>query len=738
MSTKGNKRDIVVGDEHFAAVDDDRPVSPSAERYVMSESRARRLTIKEGELFTYVDAMGHMPKTEHSALGLYYHDTRFLSHHEMTLGGRSPVLLSSTADRNYASSMEFTNLEMRSADGSHIPQSTIHVRCTRFVADRVHELLRVRNYHDRPVQVVLDLYFEADFADLFEVRGTRRRRRGTLFAPKVDGRTLTLAYLGLDEVLRKTVITFEQAPASIEAGKVRFVLPLAPRERRILSFAIDVVVPDSPPLREGDFNAKLGGMRRDYERWMAESADVFADNEQFMGVLRRSQSDLRMLLAKTRYGTLPLAGVPWFVAPFGRDAIITAIEALILDPRFAVDTVRALTKLQGTTDNAFREEEPGKIPHEIRQGELANLKAVPQTPYYGAADTTPLYLLLLCEVVMWTGDLEFFELLREHIEAALTWIDRYGDADGDGFVEYQRRSRAGLLNQGWRDAHNAVVHADGSIAQGPIALAEVQGYVYHAKRRLASLYGQLGDVELSERLQAEAQELKRRFNERFWMDDEEYVAMALDGDKRQVKTVASTAGHCLWSRIVDDELVPAVVRRLMSPDMFSGWGVRTMSKAAAAYNPVSFYNGSVWPFDNAILVRGLKKLGYAQEANRITTGVYEAALAYENSRLPELFCGFTRRAVNRPVTFPMACSPYAASAGAMLLMLQSMLGLYAAAEENVLYVHSPALPKWLSEVTVSNLRLGRSTLSLRFHREGSQTSFAVRDKQGPARIVVVE
>ena len=317
---------------------------------------------------------------------------------------------------------------------------------------------------------------------------------------------------------------------------------------------------------------KLGEVRRDYERWFAESSDIFTDNEQFTAVLRRAERDMRMLLARTRYGRLVMAGVPWFVAPIGRDALLASLETLMLDPRPAVETLQSLTKLQGKAENLFREEEPGKIMHEIRQGELAALRAIPHTPYYGAIDTTPLYLLLLAETVMWTGDLDFFELLRDPINAALRWIDHYGDFDGDGFVEYRRRSRQGLVNQGWRDSHNAVVHADGSLAQGPIALAEVQAYVYYAKRRLAELFGVLGDIELAERLQAEAQALKARFNEHFWMEDEQYVAMALDGQKRQVKTIASTAGHCLWSRIVDDEHVQAVAQRLPEPRHVLGLG----------------------------------------------------------------------------------------------------------------------------------------------------------------------
>jgi glycogen debranching enzyme len=737
MTASKDPGEIVVGDESFTPVDRDLPVAVTAERYVMGERRQRRLVIMENELFLYTDAVGDIAHADHTSLGLYFQDTRFLSRLELAIGGRPPVLLSSSAELDYAESMELTNLEARTVTGRKLAQATIHVRRQRLISDRISELLRVSNYGSESAELFVDLTFDADFLDLFEVRGYRRPRRGTLLASKVAERSLTLAYLGLDEVLRKTVITFEQAPESVQNGRARFRLNLAPREHTMLRFEIQVVAPGAPEAVAEDYAVCQGRLRREYER-SATATDIFSDNEQFTGLLHRSQHDLRMLTASTPYGSLPLAGVPWFAAPFGRDAIIAGLETLMLDARPAMETIRALTRLQGKADSVWREEEPGKIMHELRRGELANLKVIPHTPYYGAADTTPLYLLLLSEVVMWTGDLEFFELLHEPITAALRWIDEFGDRDGDGFVEYQRRSRVGLANQGWRDASDAVVHADGTPAEGPIALADVQAYVYYAKRRLAALFGQLGDIEVAERLQGEAQQLKQRFNERFWMEDEQYIAMALDGEKRQVKTVTSSAGHCLFARIVADEFVPAVVKRLLAPDMFTGWGVRTMSKEAVGFNPVSFYNGSVWPFDNAIIVRGLKKLGYAQQANRIAGGMIEAAFSHESFRLPELFCGFTRQEMDKPVSFPMACSPYAASAGAVFLMLQSLLGLYAAAEENALYVHSPVLPKWLPEVNLTNLHVGRSTMNLRFRREGGQTTFSVRDKQGGARIVVVE
>jgi len=723
----------------------DAPVTTTAERYVMSGSRASRLVAMEGELLLYTNSLGHAPGSDNSVLGLYYRDTRHLSRMELLLGGRQPVVLTSSAERGYSETVELTNLELRAADGRMVPQAAVHVRRTRVLADRLYELVRVRNYDRQEVDLVLDLHFDADFADLFEVRGLRRRRRGRLRPPEAAGSTLTFAYEGLDGAVRTTVVTFTDPPMSLRGGRARYRLRLAPGERVLLRYDVAVSPDPPPPLEAGadpaldaDLNLALGTVRREHERWAAEATDIYTDNEQLTAVLRRAQHDLRVLTMAAEDGRVSLAGVPWFAAPFGRDMLLVGLETLLLDLRFARSGVRYLARRQGRVNSAFREEQPGKIMHELRRGELAGLRTIPHTPYFGAVDTTPLWLLTLCELTMWSGDLEGFDLLHDAVESAVKWLAMDGDADGDGFVEYERRSRAGLLNQGWRDAGDAVVHTDGSIARGPIALAEVQGYVYYAKRRLAAIYGQLGDVERAERMAQEARDLKQRFNERFWMEDEQFFAMALDGEKRQVKTVCSTIGHCLWSRIVADEHLEAVAKRLLAPDMFTGWGVRTVSKSSPAYNPMSFYNGSVWPFDTAIVANGLKKHGFAQESNRIALGLFETALAYEHSRLPELFCGFNRQSSPRPVSFPMACWPHAAASGALFLVLQSMLGIYAQADENVVYVHNPVLPKWVGELGLRNLKIGRTTMDLVFHRSGSQTGFSVRDKKGPGRIVVVE
>jgi glycogen debranching enzyme len=397
-----------------------------------------------------------------------------------------------------------------------------------------------------------------------------------------------------------------------------------------------------------------------------------------------------------------------------------------------------LADFQGASEDPWRDEEPGKILHEIRRGELAGAGVIPFTRYYGSVDATPWFVLLYAQYFRWTGDAEFARQLLPNVRAALEWIDTYGDRDHDGFVEYESRSPKGMANHGWKDSHDAVVHADGRPAQGPIALAEVQGYVYLAKERVAGVFETLGDGETAARLRVEAEALKARFNEAFWMDDEQYFAMALDGDKRPVRTITSNPGHGLYCDIVDQDKAEPLARRLLQPDMFSGWGIRTMSKGAMAYNPMSYHNGSVWPHDNALIAAGLKRYGFVKATNRVATALFDTAIHADYMRLPELFCGFTRRTPNRPVAYPVACSPQAWAAGAPLLLLQAVLGISARAHDNVLTVNKPHLPVWLNQVEFRNLRVGYSSISLVFRREGEITAFSLLDRKGDVRVLMEE
>jgi glycogen debranching enzyme len=487
-----------------------------------------------------------------------------------------------------------------------------------------------------------------------------------------------------------------------------------------------------------EFDAAVHLVRRSYEDWERESAHIDTDNEVFNQLLVRGLRDLRALHTTTDRGGVMAAGIPWYVAVFGRDALISAHQMLMVNPQPARDALSLLAHYQGQRDDPWRDEQPGKILHEIRRGELAGAGHVPHTPYYGSVDATPLFVFLFAQYFRWTGDVDFANQLLPNVRAALEWIDRYGDLDGDGFVEYLCRSPSGMANQGWKDSFDSVVHEDGTLAEGPIALVEVQGYVYMAKLRVANVFDALGDYRTSSRLREEAQELKERFHRAFWMEDQSYAAAALDGEKRQVRTVVSNPGHCLYSDILTPNQAEHVARRLLQPDMFSGWGIRTMSKSATAYNPMSYHNGSVWPHDNAMIAAGLKRYGYVKATSRVVTAIFDAAIHADYMRLPELFCGFTRRTPNQPVAYPVACSPQAWAAGSPLLMLQAILGISARAHENMLTVNQPHLPPWLNVVEMRNIRVGKSSISLVFRREGEITGFSLLDRKGDVRVVMEE
>ncbi len=732
-------RRIKIDGEYFTVLAEEASrVLAHGEPFVIVDIKKEKLVVKEGELFLYSDIEGNVAPEDTSGLGLYLQDTRFLKTFNMTLFGSSPVLLSSTADRGYMSQIELTNADFMMPDGMVVPQETINIRRIRVVNGRLFELVRIKNYNHFPVDISLEIEFDSDFADMFEVRGTRRTKYGTRLAPKVTRDSILLAYLGLDDILRKTYIRMETPPAAIEGTTATFRFRLAPRERSVVKFDIEPVLPTTSSSGSVSFNRAIGDMRKSYEQWFAGTTRIETDNELFTAVLQSSQRDLRMLATETQFGFFLSAGVPWFVTPFGRDTIITCLQIMMLDTHPAVETSNVFTQLQGKTVDPWRDEEPGKIFHEIRRGELANIRAIPHTPYFGSADSTALYLIMISEIVRWTGDLKIAQQITAPINQALEWLDRFGDADGDGFIEYETKSRRGLVNQGWKDSGNSVVHADGRLAEAPIALAEVQAYAYLAKRRMSELFALMGDGRRAAEVSAQANALKKRFNEAFWMPDEGYYAMALDKDKQQVRTITSNPAHGFWTGIIDDDKSGRVAGRLLMPDMFSGWGIRTMSKASLNYNPMSYHNGSVWPHDNAIIIRGLKKYGFTEAANRISSGLFEAALHYDYYRLPELFCGFTKRAITRPVNYPVACSPQAWASGAIFMILQAMLGIEADAPSDTVYVNSPSLPGWLRETDIRDLRIGGSRLSLKFRRDGDVTSFVVTEKDGPVRIIMTE
>jgi glycogen debranching enzyme len=660
----------------------------------------------------------------------------------LTFDGRAPLLLSTSADRPYSSHIDLANQDLTAPDGTVTAvQGTINIRRTRVIKDRLYERIRVKNYNASPVSMRVELSFASDFADIFEVRGLKRSQRGKLALPKAGKRSAVLAYLGQDNVFRETRISFELEPDEVEvAGEkviIRWHVELEPSQTRVIPLTVEPRIAGSQGPVE-TFDAAVHLLRRSYEEWERGCTRVWTDNQLYNSLLTRAMRDLRALRTPTEHGEMVAAGIPWFVAPFGRDALMSCHQTLMINPDLTRTTLEVLAKYQAQEVDTWRDAEPGKILHEFRQGELANAHIIPHSPYYGSVDSTPLWLLLLGTYYRWTDDLGFCRELLPNVERALHWVDTYGDLDGDGFLEYQASSPRGLTNQGWKDSHDSVVHADGKIAQGPIALAEVQAYTYMAKLRIADIYQALGRKEKAAELRQQAAELKANFNERFWVESEQYFAEALDGEKRQVASVTSNPAHGLYCDIVDPERAHLMARRLLAPDMFSGWGIRTLSKASVAYNPMSYHNGSIWPHDNAFIGAGLKRYGHAKAANRLATALFDMAVTVDDMRLPELFCGFTRRSPQRPVAYPVACSPQAWASGAPFLLLQAMLGISATAPENTLLVKKPHLPPWLNTVELHNLRVGRSTISVVFRRQGETTGFSLLEKEGNLRVLMEE
>jgi glycogen debranching enzyme len=649
----------------------------------------------------------------------------------------------------------------------------------RWIAGGLAEHIEVTNYSAAAQHIELELSLDADAADIFEVRGRVRQARGRYREIEATPDSIVFAYEGLDGLLRRTLIAFttadvhgvdpEAAGGSDGSVRVGWTLDVEPGDSASIRWEVSTDLTPIPgrdrpaeetPTRlarsvaggdgvDGD-RARAPGVgggviaeptvaEEEYGHWTERCARIRSDGELLDLAIRRSIADLRLLRndGPMRGEHYVAAGVPWFTTLFGRDSIITSLQVLPFMPDVARETLKVLADWQATEDDPDRDMEPGKILHELRIGELARTGELPHRPYYGSIDSTPLWLILLDETYRWTGDLDLVRSLWSNALAALEWIDRHGDRDGDGFVEYERRTPAGLLNQGWKDSGDSIRHRDGALAEVPIALAEIQGYVYDAKLRMASLARRLGDATLAARLESEAAELYRRFNDAFWLEDTRFYAIALDREKRPVGTIGSNPGHCLWSGIVPPERVDAVVERLLDPAMDSGWGIRTYASGQPGYNPVGYHTGTVWPHDNAIIAAGMKRAGRHDAADRVASRMFEAAQHSPDFRLPELFCGFERGIADMPVPYPVACSPQAWSAATSLSLLQTMLGMHADAARDVLELDRPHLPAWLGKVTVHELRVGQRTVDLLFHRwRGNTTSAEVLRRDGPLELVI--
>ena len=737
----------------------DKLTSPAGEEFVLADASVNRVLVKgvvavmharterlwstkEGDMFLCADAEGNLDAEQATGAGFYWRDTRYLSDFRLEVDGHPPLLLSTSADRAFASHVDLANQDLLEEDGTvaHV-QGTINFRRTRVIDGRLYERIRIKNYNSAPVSLTVRLTFGTDFADIFEVRGLKRATRGKLARPKADRRSAAFAYKGEDGVFRETRIAFELEPTEVSVDDEQVVaswdLRLEPTQTEMIALTVEPRA-DGSDGSERSFDAVMHDLRRSYEAWERSCTRAWTDNELYNSLLSRGLRDLRALLTPTRYGSVVAAGIPWFVAPFGRDSLLTCHQTLMMNPDLTRTTLEVLAAFQADEVDEWRDAQPGKILHELRQGELAGAGVIPHTPYYGSIDSTPLWLLLLGTYYRWTGDLEFCRGLLPNVERALAWIADDGDPDGDGFLEYQRSSPRGLVNQGWKDSHDSVTHVDGKLAEGPIALAEVQAYVYLAKLRVAEVFEALGNGPRAASLRQEAADLRSAFDEAFWVESEQFYAMALDGEKRQVATISSNPAHGLYCGIVDPDKAGPMARRLLAPDMFSGWGVRTLSKSAAAYNPMSYHNGSIWPHDNSLIAAGFARYGLHDEALAVLGGLFEATLHMDLHRLPELFCGFQRGHDESPVSYPVACSPQAWASGAPFLLLQSVLGLEILAAQRIVKFTRPRLPEFLREVRISNLRIGPHTLDIVLERHEYDVGIDVVRRTGPIEVVAIK
>jgi glycogen debranching enzyme len=716
--------------------------TPTAQFFISATSslqERRPLTLKHDDTFAVFDHNGDAIAAPGSPEGIYHRDTRYLSAFALMIDGERPILLSSTMrDDNTTLTCDLSNPDLFDAAGQMILEHDIlHVRRSRFLwRGACYERFSVRNFGDRKRRVQIDVGFSADFADLFEVRGAKRARRGALQPPVVNENQVQLSYLGLDDRLRCTRLRFDPTPLALTAECASFVFELDPHQAANIVLDIACDASDEAPVRNA-FSQALRASRRALRSSTSRAASIISSNEIFNEAARRSISDLYMLITETPEGPYPYAGIPWFSTVFGRDALITALQTLWLDPDIARGVLLHLAVNQATGYDAAADAEPGKILHEVRYGEMAELKEVPFRRYYGSVDSTPLFVMLAGAYFERTGDLSTLRRLWPNLEAALGWIEKDGDRDNDGFVEYGRQTEKGLANQGWKDSHDSIFHADGALATGPIALAEVQAYVYGAWRAAAEIARALGQVERAAGFDQRADTLRTAFDAAFFDETLGTYALALDGNKRPCLVRSSNAGHVLLTGLALPERAAAVARTLMSPAQFCGWGIRTIASGEVRYNPMSYHNGSVWPHDNALIAAGLARYGFKQYAARIFEALFAASVYIDLRRLPELFCGFARQRTLGPTSYPVACMPQAWAATAPLSMLKSCLGLSFDPARLQLTFDKPALPNFLHEVTLRNLRLGGAGADVSLRRSGSEVVVDVLDRRGSARVLTI-
>ena len=712
----------------------------------------RTRVLKYGDAFAVLNTMGDASPHQGGAHGFYCNGTRFFSLFEMRICEEMPVLLGSTVTEDNAElSVDLTNQAVRAGERIVLPADAIHNLKRIFLFENsCFQKIGLFNHDVKPIRFSVTFRFDSDFADIFEVRGFLRGARGQKMPTHCSDDAIRMTYEGLDGITRDSTILFDVRPFQTSSAHFRYDFVLGPKSTQSIDLILDFGIHTSKspkgssvsrvgsPLTRNSFEIASAKNHKRLQKMRARGCEVTTSNEVFNVWLNRSVSDLYLLLTDVGEDAYPYAGIPWYNTTFGRDGIITAMQALWFDPSIAKGVLRCLAATQAETENISRDQQPGKIVHETRSGEMAELDEVPFGKYYGSVDSTPLFVMLVSAYRQRTGDNSFVEKLWPNVLRALHWIEHYGDADGDAFLEYSRTSHTGLVQQGWKDSDDSVFHADGTLAEGPIALCEVQGYAFAAYRAAANLADWLGVHDERERCLAHAERLRRKFSEDFWSNEISCFALALDGKKNRCEVRTSNAGHALWTGIADRAQAISTARVLMGPSMFSGWGVRTVSAQEIRYNPISYHNGSVWPHDNAILASGLSKYGFKSAANQTFSALFDVSLFVDLHRMPELFCGFSRRAGQGPTAYPTACAPQAWSAASVFMLLESVLGLQVDAIQNQIGFSQPVLPPWLEWVEIRNLRVGGNAIDLLLRRARNDVGIEVLRKAGQESISVTK
>jgi glycogen debranching enzyme len=688
--------------------------------YILASSALadqKTIVLKEGDTFALFEVHGDIYQVPSGSQGVFHNGTRYLSRMELSINGQKPLLLSSLPrEDNQMIIVDLTNPDLSLNNNEAVLRGTVHISRSKFLwQGSYYERIKFINFGLEPARFKVQLKFDADFADIFEVRGTPRQKKGEKLAIKKSDNGIKFGYHGLDNIVRETKIEFNPAPFSIDRESIVYHVEMEPKEEISID-AIASFIEQDKNVDVFGFDSAKNAMNAHMDKVRDYCAGILTSNEQFNEWITRSKNDLITMTTRTPYGLYPYAGIPWYSTAFGRDGILTAFECLWVEPELAKGVLHYLARTQATEFNDFQDAEPGKIFHETRGGEMAELGEIPFKIYYGTIDATPLFVCLAGAYLERTNDIETLKAIWPNIEKALFWIDNYGDIDHDGFVEYKTKSSKGLTNQGWKDSFDSIFYEEGELCAEPIALCEVQGYVYDAKISASYVARVLGHNDASVRLQQEANDLKENFNRHFWSESKQTYMLALDGKKRPCNVISSNAGHCLFSGIATPERAHLTAKTLLSENMFSGWGIRTIAISEARYNPMSYHNGSIWPHDNAIIAYGLSRYNMMEDVSKVMKAVFDTAIHADDYRLPELFCGFDRVSGQGPTSYPVACAPQAWSVGAIFMLIQSCLGMKIKAAENTIVFNHPVLPAFLKEITISNLRLNNKQVILQIRR----------------------